>query len=229
MGITLPTVCQLKRVPVQYFYLLWIDIHSRNLPKIRRRMRSICTGIQEKTFLCEYWIISHLQNRVAHLPSPCVHDFLHRFITCLWMMGEGCSETANSVQRVKKKKKKVSLILRETRAESGRGKSRFSTKSTPLNPFMVPVIERKNELETWARTEEMRSIWAGDWPVAWTRNTGEPLRPLACSKVSPFFSEEITEQDRRDIKKIFKARSLFAVCPVLRGKGGASINHQQLH
>lgn len=112
MGITLPTVCQLKRVPVQYFYLLWIDIHSRNLPKIRRRMRSICTGIQEKTFLCEYWIISHLQNRVAHLPSPCVHDFLHRFITCLWMMGEGCSETANSVQRVKKKKKSISDIER---------------------------------------------------------------------------------------------------------------------
>lgn len=48
----------------------------------------------------------------------------------------------------KELKKKVSLILRERRAESGRGKSRFSAKSTPLNPFMVPVIERKYVLET---------------------------------------------------------------------------------
>lgn len=105
----------LMRYILLSFYLVWINICSRNLPKIRRRMRSICTGIQKKTFLCEYWIISHLQNRVAHLPSPGVHYFLHRFITCLWIMEEGCSENGNSVLRGKK----VSLVLRKTKKQKG--------------------------------------------------------------------------------------------------------------
>lgn len=51
----------------------------------------------------------------------------------------------------------------------------------------------------------------------WTRNTEEPLGPLTWSKISPFFSEEITKQNRKDIKRLFKAR-ILAACPDLSGK-----------
>lgn len=51
----------------------------------------------------------------------------------------------------------------------------------------------------------------------WTRNTEEPLGPLTWSKISQFFSEEITKQNRRDIKRLFKAR-ILAACPDLSGK-----------
>lgn len=122
------------------------------------------------------------------------------------------------IQSKEEKKNPKPLVLRGRRAERGRGKSRFSTKNTPLNPFMVSVTERRNELENWTWTEETRSMWAGDWPVTWMRNTDEPLRPLPCSKVSPFFSEEVTKQDRKDIKRLFKAKSLLAACPVLSVK-----------
>lgn len=100
------------------------------------------------------------------------------------MMGEGCSEKGNSVQSGKKK---ISLILRERRAERGRGKSMFTTKNTLLNRFVVPVTDRRNDLETWTVTKKIRSIWVEDWLVTWTRNTKETLRPLACSKSIPFF------------------------------------------
>lgn len=135
------------------FYLVRITICSRNLPKIRRRMRSICIGIQKKTFLCEYWIISHLQNRVAHLPSPCVHYFLHRFITCLGMMEEGCSENGNSVLRGRK----VSLVLRKRRVERDRGKSMFRRKKSSIKLLYGACHWRKKlfgNLNTHRRNEK---------------------------------------------------------------------------
>lgn len=60
-------------------------------------------------------------------------------------MEEGCSENGNSVLRGKK----VSLVLRKTKKQKGAEERACSGQKNPqLNPFTVPVIEKRNYLET---------------------------------------------------------------------------------